>query len=117
VAAIHVLPEPEFFSTSQLREWLTKGRSILQPMSSDLHIASEELITVLKYTESANPHLFGMDAKVRARLVGAHLRRAGEAVEAANLSLLKTYLSFRKHYVPETHPSRHGHRRQFNFDE
>lgn len=118
VAAIHVLPEPEFFSTSQLREWLDKGATVLKPMSTDLHIASQELITVLSYTQSANPHFFGMDAKVRARLVGAHLRRAGEACEAANLSLLKTYLSFRQHYVGDAQPpNRRGPRRTFKFDE
>lgn len=118
VAAIHVLPEPEFFSTSQLREWLTKGTNIVKPMSSDLHIASQELIAVLSYTKSANPHFFGMDAKVRARLVGAHLRRAAQACEAANVSLLKTYLSFRQHYVGDAQPVNHrGPRRTFKFDQ
>lgn len=114
---IHVLPEPEFFSTSQLKEWLNKGSAVLKPMATDLHVASEELIAVLAYTQSANPHLFGVDSKFRARIVGAHLRRAGEAVEAANISLLKTYLSFRKHYVDDMRGGRHGKGRAFKFDE
>lgn len=120
MAAIHVLPEPEFFSTSQLKNWLGKGSALLKPMANDLRVAAEELRVVLAYTESTNPHLFGTDSKIRARLVAAHLRRAGEAVETADLSLLKTYLSFRRHYVDDMRGGRHGGRaprRSFKFDE
>lgn len=112
-----VFGDPEFGSTTQLREYINNGRAIVRPLYHELHVASEELIAVLSHVKSVNPHAFGLDSRVRARIVGAHLRRSGEAMEAASVSLVKCYMSFRKHYVDELQKAPQRQRREFKFDE
>jgi hypothetical protein len=112
-----VFGDPDFGSTSQLRDYINNGRLIVRPLYHELHVASEELIAVLSHVKSANPHAFGLDSRVRARIVGAHLRRAGEAMETANSSLVKCYMSFRKHYTNELQAAPKAKRREFRFDD
>lgn len=112
-----VFGEPEFGSTSQLRDYINNGRAIVRPLYHELHVASEELIAVLSHVKSVNPSAFGLDSRVRARIVGAHLRRAGEAMETASVSLVKCYVSFRKHYDAELARAPKRARREFKFDD
>jgi hypothetical protein len=112
-----VFGDPEFGSTSQLRDYINNGRAIVRPLYHELHVASEELIAVLSHVKSVNPSAFGLDSRVRARIVGAHLRRSADAMEAASVSLVKCYMSFRKNYVNELQSAPKPRRRTFNFDE
>ncbi|WP_199443853.1 plasmid transfer protein TraA [Umezawaea beigongshangensis] len=111
--------EPEFFSTSQIRDYCGNARNVLRPMFAELHVSAEELEAALKYVKSANPHMGGLDSRVRAKLVARHLHTAADAIVVAQTSVVKTYLAFRKHYVDElvAAGNRNHQRRQFQFDD
>lgn len=93
--------EPEFFATSQIRDYCNNARQILRPMAYELEVASEELRASLRFVKTVDPKMLGLDRIVRAKLVADHLKNAGEALVVAQTSITKTYLSFRKHYVVE----------------
>lgn len=113
------LGEPEFFSTSQIRDYCNNARLLLRPLYHELHVSAEELEAALKHVCSVNPHAFGLDSTVRAKLVARHLRTAANSVEATCGSLVRTYLSFRRHYVAELEAAgrRTTNRRPFRFDQ
>lgn len=96
------LGDPEFMSTSQLRKYCEGGRTLIRPLGNELRIASEELQAALKEVPSGNPGMFGQDSRVRARLVAAHMRRAADGVDATVSGLIRTFLSFEKHYINST---------------
>ncbi|AOS65006.1 hypothetical protein [Actinoalloteichus hymeniacidonis] len=104
------LGEPEFFSTSSIKEYCTKGRDLLRPLHHELAVSAEEMQVVLTYVP-------GVDSRVRARLVAAHLRRASAAVEVANLEIVRTFLSFQRHFTQELSQAKRTPRRKFEFDE
>lgn len=108
------LGDPEsLLSTSALRTYCDNGRRVLRPLYNELHIAADELEAALRFLPSADPRMGGFDSRVRAKLVSAHLRRSGDAVEAAVSSLVRTFMSYRKHFITEA-PSRP--RRAFQVD-
>lgn len=110
------LGEPEFFSTSQLRTYCMNGRNLLRPLHNELAISAEELQAVLSQFRGS-PYALGVDSRVRAKLVSAHLRHAADAVAVASGSLIKTFQSFTKNYEAELHPERHRQRPVFRFDQ
>lgn len=108
--------DPEFFSTSQIRDYCDRGAKLIRPLYGELHIAAGELEAVLKYVPSANPSMGGLDSRVRAKFVASHLHRAADAVEVAVISLRRTYMSFRKHYIAELEAAKTRTRPAFKFD-
>ncbi|MEU7524653.1 hypothetical protein AB0A74_02845 [Saccharothrix sp. NPDC042600] len=105
--------DPEFFSTSQIRDYCNNGARLLRPLYNELHIAAEELEAVLRFVPSTNPQAGGLDSRVRAKFVAGHLHRSADAVEVAVASLRRTYMSFHKHFVNDQPPKP---KRQFTFD-
>jgi hypothetical protein len=117
MAEMMAFGEPEFFSTSQIRDYCGNVRRILRPMHHELIVGSEELGAALKFVKSVDPKLFGADSRVRAALVARHMRNAADALLVAQTSMVKTYLSFRKHYVVELDAAKHKDKgRAFKFD-
>lgn len=108
--------DPEFFSTSQIRDYCDRGAKLIRPLYGELHIAAAELEAVLKFVPSANPSMGGLDSRVRAKFVASHMHRSAEAVEVAVVSLRKTYMSFRKHFVAELEAAGRTKRPAFKFD-
>jgi hypothetical protein len=109
--------DPEFFSTTAIRDFCNKGRNMLRPLHNELHISAEELQAVLKHISSANPSVFGLDSRVRAKLVARHMHHAADAIEVASTSLVRVYASFRQHYVkPMSERDRSPKRREFEFN-
>lgn len=96
------LGDPEFLSTSQLRAYCENGRILVRPLANELRIASEELQGALKEVPGQSPWMLGADSKVRARIVSAHLKHAADGVDAAVVGLVRTFLSFEKHFL---HPA------------
>ncbi|WP_156994067.1 plasmid transfer protein TraA [Pseudonocardia acaciae] len=111
------LGEPEFFSPRMIREYCERARNFVRPLFHELHVSAEELEMVLRELPSSNPHVFGQDSKVRARLVANHMRRAADGAEVTAASLVRTYLSFRKHYMPEIHQRGQRTRRKFDIND
>lgn len=105
------LGEPEFFSPRLIRQYCENARNFVRPLYHELHVSAEELELVLRELPSSNPHVFGQDSKVRARIVANHMRRAADGVEIAAASLVRTYMSFRKHFLPEINQPRRPRRR------
>jgi hypothetical protein len=97
--ANNVLGEPEFVSPRAIREYCQQGRNHIRPLFHELHVSAEELEMVLRELPSANPGVFGMADRGRAKLVSGHMRRAAEAAEVCSASLVRTFMSFRKHYL------------------
>lgn len=114
MAENNMLGDPEFFSPRLIREYCNNARNVIRPMYHELHVSAEEMEMVLRDLPSSNPHMFGQDSKVRARLVASHLRRAADAVEIAAASMVRTYMSFRKHYMAELNPRPNRARRPFD---
>jgi hypothetical protein len=108
--------EPEFFASSHIHDYCNNIRTLMRPLVSELHVSAEELEAALKHVKSVNPQAFGLDSRVRAKLVAAHLRRASEAAEVMCASAVRTYLSFRKHYVAEIDMTAKNRGRNFQFD-
>lgn len=108
------LGEPEFYSTSQLQAYVKTGRQLLRPLHHELHVAAEELYSVLRYVPTPE----GNTSMVRAKLVSMHLSRAAGAVEVATAEMVRTYASFLKHYTTELDATRRGKGRPaFRFDQ
>jgi hypothetical protein len=91
------LGEPEFLSTSQLRDYCLNGRNLIRPVAAELAIAEAELFAVL--TEVGGADLSRWDRRRRARQVSRHLHHGSKAVEAACASLLRTVVSFERTYL------------------
>lgn len=91
------LGEPEFVSASSLRLYCERGRQLIRPLGPELHIASLELRAALR--EIPGDRIGNVDSKVRARIVAAHLHHASQGIEAAVTGLVRTYLSFEKHFI------------------
>ncbi|MFC0540655.1 plasmid transfer protein TraA [Kutzneria chonburiensis] len=109
--------EPEFYSSSQIRDYCNRARLALRPLHNELHISAEELQAVLKHVSSANPQVFGLDSRFRAKLVAKHMHHAADAIEVATVSIVRCYASFRQHYVkPMSERDKSPQRRQFDFD-
>jgi hypothetical protein len=86
-------------STSALREYCENGRTLIRPLYNELHIAADELEAMLRLVPSNDPSFGGLDSRVRAKIVAGHLRRSGDAAEAAVVSLVKCFMSYRKHFL------------------
>jgi len=109
--------EPEFYSSSQIHNFCNKARQLMRPLHNELHISAEELQAVLKHVTSANPQVFGMDSRFRAKLVAKHMHHAADAIEVATVSVVRCYASFRQHYVkPMSERDKSPERRPFKFD-
>ncbi|WP_158842667.1 hypothetical protein [Saccharothrix deserti] len=117
MAEMMAFGEPEFFSTSQIRDYCGNVRKVLRPMHHELMVSAEELAATLKYVKSVDPKFLGTDSRVRAVLVARHMRNAADALLVAQTSVVKTYLSFRKHYVVELDAAGHKDKgRAFDFN-
>lgn len=119
MADMLVFGEPEFFSTTAIRDFCGNARLVLRPMHSELMVAAEELEASLRFVKSADPKAGGLDSRVRAKLVARHLRNSADGILVAQTSLIKTYLSFRKHFVRELDAAgapAPRPRREFRFD-
>ena len=111
--------EPEFFSTSQIRDYCGNARAVLKPMYHELTVSAEELQAALRYVRSVDPKFFGADSIVRAKLVARHVHNAADGLLVAQTSMVKAYLSFRKHYVVELDAAKEQAKargRAFKFD-
>lgn len=97
------LGEPEFMSTSSLREYCQNGRNLIRPLANELHIASEELKAALKEVPGGP-----VETRWRARVVAAHLGNAAHGVELTCAGLVRTFLSFERHFINNT-PERTKH--------
>lgn len=101
MANMLVFGEPEFFSTTAIRDYCGNARLLLRPMHHELMVAAEELEASLRFVKSVDPKAGGLDSRVRAKLVSRHMRNAADGILVAQTSMIKTYLSFRRHFVRE----------------
>ena len=96
------LGDPSFISTTALREYCENGRRMIRPLANELQIASVELREALKEIPGQSAWLMNADSKVRARIVASHLSTAAAGVELACGGLVRTFLSFEKHFIHTT---------------
>lgn len=91
------LGDPNFVSTSALRAYCENGRGLIRPLGPELHMAAIELRAALKEVP-----VHEGNAWVKARIVSSHLNAAAKGAEATVKGLVRTYLSFERHFINET---------------
>lgn len=106
--------EPEFVSPRAIREYCEKARKVLRPLYFELAFSADELELVLRDHPSVSPRMGGLDSKVRARLVASHMKRAAEGLEVASASMVRSFTSYRKHYLEPMQAAQPRQRRQFD---
>lgn len=98
------LGEPEFLSTSQLRDYCLNGRNLIRPVAAELVIAEAEMLAVLKEVGAGSASRW--ERSRNARTVSRHLGHSGKAIEAACASMLRTVVSFERVYLGANGASR-----------
>ncbi|GLW95434.1 plasmid transfer protein TraA [Actinokineospora globicatena] len=109
-----IFGEPEFYSVTAIRDYCGTARSILKPLGMELAVAGAELQAALRFVPSIDGGL--AKSIMRAKLVSRHMTNAADAVLLAQTSMIKTYMSFRKHYGPELHRAGHKDPKRPRFD-
>jgi hypothetical protein len=94
------LGEVEFRNNNDLADYCRKLRTILRRLSQEVAFAADELQAVLG-TVPGTRGAMGIDSRLRAKLVAAHLRIAAELLRIAVGSVAKCHASFLKHFAPE----------------
>ncbi|MGW7537800.1 hypothetical protein [Amycolatopsis sp. NPDC054798] len=99
----YTLGSPEFFSSSQLRQYCNGGRTLIRPLANELRIASEELFGALREVPSGQGGMFSsVDSRLRARRVAKHLLRGAEGIDLACAGLVRTWVSFEREFLHNT---------------
>jgi hypothetical protein len=94
------LGDAEFTDNLAIRDYCNRLRLVSHHLGVEVAIAAAELQAALGQIPG-NQFALGLDSRVRARLVAAHLHRAAEAQTAAAAAAVRAYASFRKHFQPE----------------
>lgn len=113
----NLLDEPVFESPRMIREFCENARKVLRPVYLHLALTADELEAVLRDHPTVGPSRMGMDARVRARLVAGHMRRAAEGLGVASIELPRTFTSYRKHFLEPLQADRGRQRRQFDVND
>ncbi|WP_031522627.1 hypothetical protein [Streptomyces sp. NRRL F-5123] len=83
---------------------------ILRAIGLELHMRvsmDADMVSAILSQYKGKWYTFGVQSKMRAKLVGAHLRTGGSAAKVLGLSGIKMYASFVKHFVqPEIEAER-----------
>ena len=100
-------PAPEFPDNIAIRDYCGAVRKILHQYAAELDMAAAELEAALGESRGTTGML-GIDSRVRARLVARHMKDSAEALRASSAGVIRTYGSFRKHFMPELEAARKG---------
>lgn len=94
------LGQVEFKDNNDLHAYTLRLRKILRILSQEAAFAADELQARLATVPGAKAAL-GIDSRIRARIVAAHLRVASDLLRIAAGQTAKCYAAFLKHYAPE----------------
>lgn len=113
----NMLAAPVFESPRQIREFCEHVRRVMRPAYLHLSLSADELEAVLRDHPVVGPNRMGMDARVRARLVAGHMRRAAEGLAVCSVEMPRTFTSYRKHFLEPMQQDQGRPRRKFNVED
>lgn len=112
------LADPEFFNSTDIRNYCENGRSVMQMIGFDIAVAAEVLEAVLK--EIPDPEGKPWGSKLRARRVARRLKKTADHMTGAAKNFAATYAAFQAEFSPELEPMRQRQarapRRSFDFN-
>jgi hypothetical protein len=90
------------------------GRDLARDFGWELHESAAELQAALS-AQKGHPLLLGLDVKLRARRVAAHLKRAAEAQVGAAAALVKMNAEYKRQFVdPAQVAKKQSKKREWN---
>jgi hypothetical protein len=104
-AAAQVERMSEFHSDRDIREYA----KLIRRMSQELHLRVGMDADVIQATLSEYKgkwYTFGLQSKVKARIVAAHLKVGAEASKLLGVSAVRMAAAFEKHFVQPEHDAR-----------
>lgn len=109
----------EFQTDKDIREY-TK---LIRKMSQELHLRvgmDADVIQAILSEYKGKWYTFGVQSKVKARIVAAHLKVGAEAAKLLGVSAVKMAAAFDKHFVKPEHDARRSSsrskRKPFNIE-
>lgn len=112
------LADPEFFNSTDIRNFCENGRSLMQAIGFDIAVAAEVLEAVLK--EIPDPEGKPWGSKLRARRVARRMKKTADHMTGAAKNFAATYAAFQAEFAPELQPLRQRQarapRRTFDFN-
>lgn len=100
-----VLPDPEFNSPSEIRQYCNALRALATGLSFELSMASEILSVTLQQVPDPDGKPFG--SRLRARRVSRKLAKSADAFKAAAVNAAATYAAFQQEFQGEINAVRH----------
>jgi hypothetical protein len=107
--AQNLLPEPEFTSPAEVRNYCNSLRAAAVTLSIEVAMGAEILKGVLAAVPDPEGRAFG--SRVRAAKVARKLNRAADNLRAAAKNAAAAYSTFEQEYEPEIGRVRHRARR------
>lgn len=99
------LPEPEFSSPAQIRNYCNSLRALATGFAFEISMAAEILQSTLAAVPDPDGRPFG--SRVRARKVARKLTKSAEAMKAAAVNAAASYAAFTQEYQGEVNAVRH----------
>ncbi|MGW3077875.1 hypothetical protein [Kitasatospora sp. NPDC001132] len=112
VRLVHQLERIEFTTDRDLFLYAKTLRAIGLELHMRIGMDADVVAAVLSQYKG-KWYTFGLESKVRGKLVGAHLRAGSEAAKIVGLAGVKMYAAFVRHFVkPETEAAERARRNQ-----
>lgn len=87
-----------FKGSKSIADYSRTGRDLARDIAWEYHEASEEVKAALS-RQKGHPLLLGLDVKLRARRVAAHLKRAAEGEVGVAAALVKFNAEYKRQFV------------------
>ncbi|GLY81808.1 hypothetical protein [Actinoallomurus iriomotensis] len=88
----------EWKGSKSVADYSRTGRDLARDFAWELHSSADELQAILS-AQKGHPLLLGLDVKIRARRVAAHLRRAAEGQVGVAAALVKLNAEYKRQFV------------------
>ncbi|MDN3356108.1 hypothetical protein [Actinomadura sp. DC4] len=101
----------EFKGSESVADYSRAGRDLARDLGYELHESAAELQAALA-AQKGHPLLLGLDVKLRARRVAAHLKRAAEGQVGVAAALVKMNAEYKRQFVDPAQANRSKQRKK-----
>ncbi|MGH3380735.1 MAG: hypothetical protein ACRDP6_38975 [Actinoallomurus sp.] len=95
----------EFKGSKSIADYSRTGRDLSRDLAWEYHESADEVRAVLS-AQKGHPLLIGLDVKIRARRVAAHLKRAAEGQAGVAAALVKFNAEYKRQFVDPANASK-----------
>lgn len=88
----------EFKGSKSVADYSRSGRDLARDLAWEFHASADELQAALS-RQKGHPLLLGLDVRIRAKRVAAHLKRAAEGQAGVATALVKLNAEYRRQFV------------------